>query len=214
MVKETTKKLIVVLESATLEVVAIKKGYELLTGDEHMHLMKKLKKDPADVRPDICHQCLLMLFDSPLNKAGLLEVYLKTQKNVLIKINPQTRIPRTYKRFAGLMVQLLHEFKIESVAKEGNQVLLQVIKNPIFAHLPVGAPRIGTSSKGQLVKLNDFVKDLNPNGPVVFVIGSMAQGEIPMDYVEQTVSISNFPLSGAVVCSRVCQAFEDLWDIR
>lgn len=45
----------------------------------------------------------MMLLDSPLNKAGLLQVYLRTNKNVLIEINPQTRIPRTYKRFAGLM---------------------------------------------------------------------------------------------------------------
>lgn len=44
-----------------------------------------------------------MLMDSPLNRAGLLQVYIHTEKNVLIEINPQTRIPRTYKRFAGLM---------------------------------------------------------------------------------------------------------------
>jgi len=44
-----------------------------------------------------------MLMDSPLNRAGLLQVYIRTNKNVLIEINPQTRIPRTFKRFAGLM---------------------------------------------------------------------------------------------------------------
>lgn len=44
-----------------------------------------------------------MLMDSPLNRAGLLQVYIHTEKNVLIEINPQTRIPRTFKRFAGLM---------------------------------------------------------------------------------------------------------------
>lgn len=44
-----------------------------------------------------------MLFDSPLNRAGLLQVYIHTENNVLIEINPQTRIPRTFKRFAGLM---------------------------------------------------------------------------------------------------------------
>jgi len=41
--------------------------------------------------------------DSPLNRAGLLQVYIHTEKNVLIEINPQTRIPRTFKRFAGLI---------------------------------------------------------------------------------------------------------------
>lgn len=55
------------------------------------------------MRPDITHQSLLMLFDSPLNRAGLLQVYIHTNKNVLIEVNPQTRIPRTFKRFGGLM---------------------------------------------------------------------------------------------------------------
>lgn len=49
------------------------------------------------------HQCLLMLMDSPLNRAGLLQVYIHTEKNALIEINPQTRIPRTFTRFCGLM---------------------------------------------------------------------------------------------------------------
>ncbi len=48
-------------------------------------------------------QCLLMLMDSPLNRAGLLQVYIHTEKNTLIEINPQTRIPRTFDRFCGLM---------------------------------------------------------------------------------------------------------------
>ena len=48
-------------------------------------------------------QCLLMLMDSPLNRAGLLQVYIHTERNVLIEVNPQTRIPRTFDRFCGLM---------------------------------------------------------------------------------------------------------------
>lgn len=47
-----------------------------------------------------------MLMDSPLNRAGLLQVYIHTQKNVLIEVNPQTRIPRTFDRFCGLMGEI------------------------------------------------------------------------------------------------------------
>ena len=47
-----------------------------------------------------------MLMDSPLNRAGLLQVYIHTEKNTLIEINPQTRIPRTFDRFSGLMGML------------------------------------------------------------------------------------------------------------
>jgi rRNA pseudouridine-1189 N-methylase Emg1 (Nep1/Mra1 family) len=53
--------------------------------------------------PSFDAQCLLTLLDSPLNKAGLLQVYVQTAKGVLIEINPSVRIPRTFKRFSGLM---------------------------------------------------------------------------------------------------------------
>ena len=64
---------------------------------------RKHNKDPAEYRPDIIHQELMAVLDSPLNKAGKVKVYMHTGKNVLIEINPKTRIPRTFKRFAGLM---------------------------------------------------------------------------------------------------------------
>jgi len=65
---------------------------------------RKVGKNIADCRPDITHQCLLALLDSPLNKAGHLQVYIHTNQNVLIEINPSIRIPRTFRRFCGLMV--------------------------------------------------------------------------------------------------------------
>lgn len=77
--------------------------------------------------------------DSPLSKSGKLQVYIHTENNVLIEVSPHVRIPRTYKRFAGLMVQLLHKLKIR--ASNGPETLLKIIKNPIEAHLPASAPR-------------------------------------------------------------------------
>lgn len=122
---DNEKRLIVVLENAQLETVKVTKiivtminyclqfyfvlyfqvgkTFELLNPDEHGHILRKHNREIGDCRPDIAHQCLLMLFDSPLNRAGLLQVYIHTENNVLIEINPQTRIPRTFKRFAGLM---------------------------------------------------------------------------------------------------------------
>lgn len=78
-------------------------AFELLNCDDHINIMRRNNKDPGACRPDITHQSLLMLFDSPLNRAGLLQVYIHTHKNVLIEVNPQCRIPRTFKRFGGLM---------------------------------------------------------------------------------------------------------------
>ena len=57
----------------------------------------------ADLARRSRSQCLLTLLDSPLNKAGKLQVYIHTAKGVLIEVNPSVRIPRTFKRFGGLM---------------------------------------------------------------------------------------------------------------
>jgi rRNA pseudouridine-1189 N-methylase Emg1 (Nep1/Mra1 family) len=101
--QDNFRQLIIVLERARLETVKAGANFELLNGDDHGHIMKKHGRDPAEARPDITYQCLLTLLDSPLNKAGLLQVYVHTEQNVLIEINPKTRIPRTFKRFCGLM---------------------------------------------------------------------------------------------------------------
>jgi rRNA small subunit pseudouridine methyltransferase Nep1 len=145
MEKENSRRLIVVLEEATLETLKIGKNkeghYQLLNVDDHLHILKKNNRETYEARPDITHQCLLTLLDSPLNKAGLLQVYIHTHKNVLIEVNPHIRIPRTFKRFAGLMVQLLHKLSIRAV--NGNEKLLRVIENPIDKHLPSNSYKMG-----------------------------------------------------------------------
>ena len=45
----------------------------------------------------------MAVLDSPLNKAGRMKVYIHTEKNVLIEVSSKCRIPRTFKRFSGLM---------------------------------------------------------------------------------------------------------------
>ena len=107
--------LYVVLENANLEVAQTKKGVELINHEDHSKFIQnKLKKDLDEFRPDIVHQSLLALLDTPLNKAGRLRVFISTKKGVLIKVNPNIRLPRTYKRFSGLMAQLLTKMKIKS----------------------------------------------------------------------------------------------------
>ncbi|XP_063343232.1 ribosomal RNA small subunit methyltransferase NEP1 [Pelmatolapia mariae] len=202
------RRLVVILEGASLETVKVGKTFELLNCDQHKNMIIKSGRDPGKIRPDITHQCLLMLMDSPLNRAGLLQVYIHTEKNALIEINPQTRIPRTFTRFCGLMVQLLHKLSVR--AADGPQKLLRMIKNPVSDHLPPGCPRISTSfSSGEAV----CPRTLVPEGPAAVVIGAFAHGAVNVDYTEKTVSISNYPLSAALTCAKMCSAFEEVWGI-
>ncbi|EHH20443.1 ribosomal RNA small subunit methyltransferase NEP1 isoform X1 [Macaca thibetana thibetana] len=203
------RRLIVVLEGASLETVKVGKTYELLNCDKHKSILLKNGRDPGEVRPDIAHQSLLMLMDSPLNRAGLLQVYIHTQKNVLIEVNPQTRIPRTFDRFCGLMVQLLHKLSVR--AADGPQKLLKVIKNPVSDHFPVGCMKVGTSFSIPVVS---DVRELVPSSdPIVFVVGAFAHGKVSVEYTEKMVSISNYPLSAALTCAKLTTAFEEVWGV-
>lgn len=97
---------------------------------------------------------------------------------------------------------------------------LQVVKNPITRHFPPGATIIGTSfSAKEYVKPADLVRETQKTGsqPIVFVIGALAHGSIVKhceDFLTRVVSISNFPLSAAQTCARICTAFEDEWNVE
>lgn len=93
---------------------------------------------------------------------------------------------------------------------------MKIIKNPVTVYLPIGVKKIGTSSKGKLVNLGEYVKSLGvENKPIVFVIGAVSIGNPGMenDYVDECVCVSNYSLSAACVCSKVCTYFEDLWKV-
>lgn len=219
--KTKSNRLIVLLDQAKLETIKNRRGnYELLNCDDHRDLCKKkLKKDPKEFRPDICHQELLALLDSPLNKSGHLQIYIRTSRNVLIELHPSVRIPRTYKRFAGLMVQLLHKMKIK--AADNGTTLMKVIKNPFSQHLPVGTHVYGMSCQGTLYSPNGLAKALIPLEPggadqVCFVIGAMAAGHVTVEdhpYIQKMISISEYPLSGASAINRILGAIEHQWGI-
>lgn len=158
-------------------------------------------------------KCLLTLLDSPINKAGKLQIYIHTAKGVLIEVSPTVRIPRTFKRFAGLMVQLLHRLSIRSISSQ--EKLLKVIQNPITDHLPPNCRKVTLSFDAPLVKVSDYIKELQPEESICVFVGAMAKGtdNFADQIVDEKIAISNWSLSASVACSKFCHAAEDVWDI-
>jgi rRNA small subunit pseudouridine methyltransferase Nep1 len=218
---KSTKRLIVVLSNASLETYRSSHGgrsgreekYSLLNSDEHIGVMRKMNRDMSEARPDITHQCLLTLLDSPINKAGKLQIYIQTVKGVLIEISPTVRIPRTFKRFAGLMVQLLHRLSIRSTHSQ--EKLLKVIKNPVTDHLPPNCRKVTLSFEAPVVRVKDYVDSLGPTESICVFVGAMAKGrdDFADEFKDDTISISNYSLSASVACSKFCHAAEEVWDI-
>ncbi|CAN8072295.1 unnamed protein product [Agarophyton chilense] len=233
-------KVTVLLENANLETVKQNGrggGFVLLNCDDHRHLLQKTGRNANDARPDITHQCLLTLLDSPLNKEGRLKVYIRTAKNVLIDVHPETRIPRTMKRFSGLMAELLEKLKVRGTS--GSTPLLKVIRNPIASHLPVGTRKIvctyntenvvdirqhansvadmvlpkrqGKSFVGTNAELT--VAEHGEEVNILYVVGAMAHGKVVEDWADEYVCLSEYPLSAANVCGRIMNAYENLFGI-
>ncbi|CAI5444035.1 unnamed protein product [Caenorhabditis angaria] len=203
--------LYVVLEGCSLETAKVGGEYVILSSDKHANFLRKQKKDPSDYRPDILHQCLLNLLDSPLNRAGKLRVFFRTSKNVLVDVSPQCRIPRTFDRFCGLMVQLLHKLSIR--AAETTQKLMSVVKNPVTNHLPVGCRKILMSFNVEECTLANKLVTPESEESLVVVIGGIARGKISVDYTDSETKISNYPLSAALACAKVTSGLEEIWNI-
>ncbi|KAG8475185.1 hypothetical protein CXB51_031774 [Gossypium anomalum] len=224
--KNNKNGVIFVLEKASLEVAKVGKSFQLLNSDDHANFLRKNNKNPADYRPDITHQALLSILDSPVNKAGRLQaVYVRTEKGVLFEVKPHVRIPRTYKRFS---VQLLQKLNITAVGKR--EKLLRVIKNPVTNYFPVNSRKIGFSySSDKLVKMRKYVDAVGDDVNLVFVVGAMAHGKIEVDYIDDFIAncvakisrilISNpripfrLSLSAAMCIARITEALADKWSI-
>ncbi|SCV70870.1 BQ2448_3632 [Microbotryum intermedium] len=226
--KDETRRLIVVLEQACLETYKHttsggagnsrggkggEEKYSLLNCDDHQGVLAKMGRDIAHARPDITHQCLLTLLDSPLNKAGKLQVYIHTARGVLIEVNPAVRIPRTFKRFGGLMVQLLQRLSIRSI--NGSEKLLKVIKNPITDHLPTLSHKITLSFDAKPVRLSHYLPTIPDTHSIVVFVGAMAHGpdNFADHMVDEKIAVSEYSLSASVACGKFCCAVEDLFDV-
>ena len=141
---------------------------------------------------------------------------MRTQRGVTIELNPDTRIPRTFKRFSGLVAQLLTQGKIQQAS--GGSTLLKASRLPVSALLPEGRTLVKVTKKGNLVpSLTDFLKQFESK-QFVFVVPTMEDGGEganlrPIGEYEEEIALSNYELSAISTCSKVCFAFEELWDI-
>ncbi|SBT75854.1 ribosomal RNA small subunit methyltransferase NEP1, putative [Plasmodium ovale] len=210
------KKVIIILEGAHLQLIETKKYiYELANNTKHKQILKeKDEQNIKNYRPDILHQCLIHLLESPLNKYGMLQIYVKTHDNQLFYISSHLKIPKTYNQFESLMVTFLRKYKIK--ANEKNIYLLKIIKNDFNNILPANGKKIGLSVKGRKVNFSEYVQNFkNEHVPITFFIGAVAYSNPVMNVenLDESISISEFSLSAATCCSSVCAEFENLWNL-
>ena len=86
----------------------------LLDNSWHFAAMKGLDNEIKRGRPDLVHLTLLSICTTPAFYDRRVTVQVHTIDNKVINISNDTRLPKSYHRFQGLMEQLFTEKEIRS----------------------------------------------------------------------------------------------------
>lgn len=175
----------------------------------HHKAMLKLKNNRKRGRPDIVHFSLLVALGTPLNKEGLLKVYVHTINDYIIYINPEVRLPKNYNRFIGLMEQL---YKYRQLTREGPK-LLSLKKATFHKLVEEVAPSyiIAFSRRGKPKFVQDVFKSLKMKKDLMVIVGAFPFGKLSqkiLKIVDEIITIDFESLEAWIVVSRIISEYE------
>lgn len=181
----------------------------ILDRSYHHAAMKRLDRGWKRGRPDIVHISLLEALGSPLNREGLLRVFVHTFDGHVITIASETRLPRNYMRFIGLMEQL---FELGRVPPSGKP-LLKIERKSLKMLLEDVKPSyvLALSSAGKPTTLPKAVLRLTNSERPAVLVGGFPAGDFEEETVEladEVLSIDPETLEAWTVTSRVIYEYE------
>ena len=186
-----------------------KPGEVLLDRSYHHSAMMRLKNAERRGRPDIVHFSLLEALGSPLNKGGLLDLYVHTFDDCILSVDRVVRLPKNYNRFVGLMEDLL---ELGRVPPEG-EVLITAKRGSLKSLISELHPTtvLVLTSGGRLARLDGVMEEASKAPRLAVIIGGFPRGEFSEDILklaDRLVAISPEPLEAWTVVSRVIYEYE------
>jgi len=184
-------------------------GETLLDRSYHHAAMLSLKDGQKRGRPDIVHLCLLNALGTPLNGEGLLRTIVHTREDKVISIRPETRLPKNYDRFVGLIEQL---YSLGRVPISGQALLdirsqrLAELAGEVGASRVVALSRAGVRSTVEEV-IASVVKETNP----LILVGGFPRGRFTVGMLklaDDIFSIDPEMLDAWIVVSRIIYEYE------
>jgi Uncharacterized conserved protein, COG1756 len=159
-------------------------------------------------RPDIIFHLLQVALESILSKRGQLAVIIHTRNDIIISVNPRTRLPKSYNRFVGLMEDLFEK----GIISGQDEVLLKTEAGDWKHAISLGSgQRILLSPRG----VNTGIREIFRSGPGedrTVVIGGFSQGDFLSDVYSLGSGISIFPEEltiWSVAMEAICQYERD-----
>lgn len=195
---------------------AEKKGkhprFLILDRSYHHATMVQLEENEKKGRPDIVHFSLLEALGSPLNREGMLRLYVHTLANDVIFVDQKTRLPRNYNRFLGLMEQL---FELEQIPPKGSP-LLTLTKNVSLSRLVTDLKPDRTiifSQDGTPRTMKQAVSEFRGKKNPLAIVGGFPHGtfsEEATKLADYVVSVDREMLEAWTVTARIIYEYETL----
>ncbi|NHK32007.1 MAG: 16S rRNA methyltransferase [Asgard group archaeon] len=184
----------------------------LLDSSYHYNAMKSISNFKKRGRPDIIHFCLMNLIESTLviDNPSSIEIYIHTITNKLIEVKSETRLPKNFDRFKGLMVKLFHQKKIDAEGK----ILMKILENEnlhtVLSNIKPNK-RFIFSFKGKRNSLKEIFEK-NCDDDIAIIIGGFPYGNLSKQIIELTQNVvSIFPaaLKAWIVLNKVIYTREN-----
>ena len=179
----------------------------LLDNSWHFGAMKGLDNEIKRGRPDIIHLTLLSLCTTPVFYKNKIKIFVHTVNDEVISINNNTRLPKSYHRFQGLMEKLFLTKKIES-----EDEILMEMKNSSLSQLvsKIKPTRIiGLTTQGQKTSLDKLVEQIEENSCII--LGGFQKGHFSNEtekIIDKSFSINDSSLEAHLVASRLAYEYE------
>ncbi len=180
-------------------------GAILLDSSLHHPALKKFPEGERRGRPDIAHLFALLCLDSVLNAQGQLRTIIHTRNDDVIHLAAETRIPKNYPRFVGLMEDLFQK----GAVPEGQPLITLergVSLERLLSSCP--SPRWAFSEAGERVNLWSELASLD--GDLTAVVGGFPHGDFRSPVArlcDRLVSIHEEPLRAWTVTSEILVAY-------
>ena len=179
----------------------------LLDNSWHFGAMKGLKNEIKRGRPDIVHLTLLSICTSPAFYENKIKLFVHTVNNEIISINNNTRLPKSYHRFQGLMEKLFITKKIESET----EILMEMENSSLSKLISKIKPDevIALTTEGQKTTFEKLIHQTKENSCIL--IGGFQKGhfnEENQKIIERAFSIHDSSLEAHLVASRLVYEYE------
>jgi rRNA small subunit pseudouridine methyltransferase Nep1 len=177
----------------------------LLDSSLHHPALRKFPEGERRGRPDIAHLFLLLCLDSVLNAQGQLRTIVHTRNDDVIRVAPETRLPKNFPRFVGLVEDLF----LKGAVPE-DKPLLRLERGVSLERLlaEFTGPKWVFREGGESVNLwTEFAK---LEGDLVAVVGGFPHGDFRSPVAklcDRAVSIHEEPLRAWTVTSEILVAY-------